>query len=79
MKRNWGDNEGIRLLNTDLDLRANPTEEELAEALDFLRSDHSRFWETGHGDDNGAFQSFPAILLTDTGNWFISAARMKHK
>ena len=70
MKRNWGDNEGIRLLNTDLDLRAaNPTDKELVDALDFLRSDHSRFWETGHhGDDsNGAFQSFPAILLTDTG------------
>ena len=70
MKRNWGDNEeGIRLLNTDLDLRAKPTEEELVGALDFLRSDHSRFWETGHGDDdNGAFRSFPAVLLTDTGN-----------
>ena len=66
MKRNWGDNEeGIRLLNTDLDLRAKPTEEELVGALDFLRSDHSRFWETG---DDGAFQSFPAVLLTDTGD-----------
>ena len=50
-------------MSTDLDLRASPTEEELIEALDFLRSDHSRFWETG----NSAFQSFPAILLTDTG------------
>ena len=69
MKRNWGDDKGIRLLNTDLELGANPAEGELVEALDFLRSDHSRFWETGHGDDdNGAFRSFPAVLLTDTGN-----------
>ena len=55
----------MRLLRTDLDLGANPSEGELVGALDFLRSDHSRFWETGHG--GGDFQSFPAILLTDTG------------
>ena len=66
MERNWGgDSEGTRLLKTDLDLGANPSEAELVEALDFLRSDHSRFWATGHG--GGDFQSFPAILLTDTG------------
>ena len=52
------------MLKTDLDLGANPSEGELVGALDFLRSDHSRFWETGH---RGDFQSFPAILLTDTG------------
>ena len=55
----------MRLLKTDLDLAAHPSEGELVGALDFLRSDHSRFWETGHG--GGDFQSVPAILLTDTG------------
>ena len=62
MQRNWVDG-SVGLLGAELQLRGRAGEEELAEAVDFLRSDHSRFWKTG----DRAFESFPAVLVTDTG------------
>ena len=38
----------------------------MSEHLNFLRSDHSRFWVANNKD---YFASLPAILLTDTGSY----------
>ena len=41
-----------------------PSSPELVEHIQFLRSDHARFW---YSNETGYRLSLPAVLLTDTG------------
>lgn len=55
----------LRTFRIDIDKKV-PSIEELTDLVPFVRSDHSRFWIVNETD----FTSLPAILITDTGEFF---------
>ncbi len=63
--KHWSRADGrFKAIEAELEFSSQvPSMKELERDIDFLRSDHSRFWVANHP----RYQSLPAILLTDTG------------